>query len=105
MVKQRRFTATSVASLILAVAAFAAVSVAAIGPRCMIALPLSWILASVAVVAALLAVFSRRGRILAVCAALIAAATIAFPYLIPQPYLSNGVDIMAQAARWMSATP
>lgn len=99
----RRRTA-DILSLSAAILAVAAGLLGALGGWWMAGLPLSWVLASVAIVVSIIAIIKRERLILALPAMLLGILAVGLPYLLSEAYLSNGVDAISLMARWI-ATP
>lgn len=91
----------SLASAILAVAAGL---LGALGGWWMAGLPLSWVLASVAIVVSIIAIIKRERLRIALPALLLGIMAVGLPYLFSDVYLSNGVDAISLMARWIATS-
>lgn len=97
----RRRTA-DIFSLAAAILAVTAGLLGALGGWWMVGLPLSWVLASVAIVVSIIAVIKRERLLLALPALLLGILAVGLPYLLSETYLSNGVDAISLMARWIT---
>ena len=91
-------------SLTTAILAVAAGLLGARGGWWMAGLPLSWILASVAIVVSIIAIIKRERLRLALPALLLGIMAVGLPYLFSEAYLSNGVDAISLMARWIATS-
>lgn len=68
----------------------------------MIAMPMSWLLAPIALSLGIIALCRRQRAILAISAILLAIGAMSMPYLMSTVYLSNAVEAVSQLARIMA---